>query len=115
MTFVSYQFALFLPAVAALFYVCPKRWRMGTLLLASGLFLILSGGVRSLAVYGFSVFVAWAAALGSERFREENGGVARPSLLGGGRDTVGPLSRISVYQFSGIYGAGIFLAYRKRI
>lgn len=77
MTFVSYQFALFLPAVAALFYVCPKRWRMGTLLLASGLFLILSGGVRSLAVYGFSVFVAWAAALGSERFREEKGGVAR--------------------------------------
>ena len=30
MTFVSYQFALFLPAVAALFYVCPKRWRMGS-------------------------------------------------------------------------------------
>lgn len=69
MTFVSYQFAVFLPVAAALFYGCPKRWRMGLLFLISGLFLVLSGGMESLAVYGLSALAVWAAALGVEHFR----------------------------------------------
>ena len=67
MTFVSYEFLLFMAVCLVLCRMGGRGLRPGLLFCASLAFLWLSGGVLSLAAYGFSAFTVWAGALGIER------------------------------------------------
>ena len=67
MTFVSYEFLLFMAVCLVLCRMSGRGLRPGLLFCASLAFLWLSGGVLSLAAYGFSAFTVWAGALGIER------------------------------------------------
>ena len=67
MTFVSYEFLLFMAVCLVLCRLGGRGLRPGLLFCASLAFLWLSGGVLSLAAYGFSAFTVWAGALGIER------------------------------------------------
>ena len=67
MTFVSYEFLLFMAVCLVLCRLGGRGLRPGLLFCASLAFLWLSGGVLSLAAYGFSALTVWAGALGIER------------------------------------------------
>ena len=78
MTFVSYEFAVFVVVCLGLYWGVTRafgtriwygRLRVLMLSLFSALFLILAGGLFSLAWYGVSAFSVWAGALAMERCR----------------------------------------------
>ena len=69
MTFVSYEFLLFMAVCLVLCRLGGRGLRPGLLFCASLAFLWLSGGVLSLAAYGFSALTVWAGAPSSHRGR----------------------------------------------
>ena len=79
MSFVSYGFLMFM-AVCLLCFLAvnavpgnKKSRRAAVLFAASAVFLWLSGGILSLAVYGCSALTVWAGARGIERAGQQKG------------------------------------------
>ena len=79
MSFVSYGFLVFM-AVCLLCFLAvnavpgnKKSRRAAVLFAASAVFLWLSGGILSLAVYGCSALTVWAGARGIERAGQQKG------------------------------------------
>ncbi len=109
MTFVSYEFLLFMAVCLVLCRMSGRGLRPGLLFCASLAFLWLSGGVLSLAAYGFSAFTVWAGALGIER-----AGASAESRAGAGPTGAGGSGADADLAGSGVPAArkkrGIFLA-----
>lgn len=69
MTFISYEFLIFLAVSLVLYYGSKKRGKTAALFAVSTVFLWLCGGIKTLVIYGISAIMVWAGALWIEKLQ----------------------------------------------
>ena len=100
MNFLSFAYLLFLPAVFAVHWAVPARWRWATVLAASVWF-VASVVPTSLASAAAATLLAWAAGLVWDRHREAPGARTLFAVA-----VAAPLAALAVYKYAG-FAAGI--------